>query len=577
MQTSALQTKKYKTLSGREIQTIKSLTQHAHTTEEELFEHLQKFTNLMKENQEAKEKREEITNILKEVIEYFQREFEKVQTKEGISKFRLASTVFQEWWYAEYNKLYERIKPYFPEIERGKKVIDGAGKSPQLGIFSGEQLRDWFDQQIVARTKLPPNVTFQELQEYAKQHSDMHIKELYIVGSNLMTGREEIFSHEETPHMVIADAIRISMSIPFVFKPHQRYDKDSPEKKPEPYRHRKEKDGESYLYDPDFYIDGGLITNYPLRIFDKLKYVPNIGPDALNSSVEVFNQSTLGFKLISQPVFEDLLNQKTPVTYRDIDTPTDFIRAVLNCYFAKQDNDHYNSNDKQRTVYIRDTDVHTIEFDLSNASRSNLYGAGREQTKDFFDRLKEKDNEFKGQPSEALIVGLTHCSSSKDVSFNSPTFQIFLRPNITTVEQVLTLCASVKIPKDLIFLQRMKLRVNEIKNVSDESTALHIATEQGKFNVVEILLKLKANGALINKAGNTPLDLAIEKYQASAVSSEKSNYGKIISLFIENNFMYCTESHRVSINEYLRITSSSLHEKFNRIEATPPSSPSASC
>jgi predicted acylesterase/phospholipase RssA len=32
-----------------------------------------------------------------------------------------------------------------------------------------------------------------------------------------------VFSFETTPDMVIADAVRISMSIPFLFVPHYRY------------------------------------------------------------------------------------------------------------------------------------------------------------------------------------------------------------------------------------------------------------------------------------------------------------------------------------------------------------------
>ena len=36
------------------------------------------------------------------------------------------------------------------------------------------------------------------------------------------TGETEIFSYKTTPFMVVSDAVRISMSIPLVYKPHYK-------------------------------------------------------------------------------------------------------------------------------------------------------------------------------------------------------------------------------------------------------------------------------------------------------------------------------------------------------------------
>ena len=52
--------------------------------------------------------------------------------------------------------------------------------------------------------------------------SDLHVagfKDLYVVGVNTRTGEAEYFSYEHTPDMLVANAVRISMSIPGVFYP----------------------------------------------------------------------------------------------------------------------------------------------------------------------------------------------------------------------------------------------------------------------------------------------------------------------------------------------------------------------
>ena len=99
------------------------------------------------------------------------------------------------------------------------------------------------------------NSTFQDLQDkIAKDEGSNTYKSLFFTGSCLTTGKCEIFSHIHTPDMIIADAVRISMSIPFVFFPQKCWIKD--------------KNGKRVL-DPNrenlLYVDGGLLLNYPIR------------------------------------------------------------------------------------------------------------------------------------------------------------------------------------------------------------------------------------------------------------------------------------------------------------------------
>ena len=81
------------------------------------------------------------------------------------------------------------------------------------------------------------NCTFKELKE--KYPS----KNLIILGSNITTGKAEYFSADTTPDMEICDAIRISISVPFIFT--------------------------SVKYNGLMYGDGGIINNFPLDYFEK--------------------------------------------------------------------------------------------------------------------------------------------------------------------------------------------------------------------------------------------------------------------------------------------------------------------
>ena len=67
-------------------------------------------------------------------------------------------------------------------------------------------------------------------------------KKLIIVGANITTGQSEFFSVDTTPDMEIYDAVRISISIPFVFT--------------------------SVKYNNLIYGDGGLINNFPIDYFN---------------------------------------------------------------------------------------------------------------------------------------------------------------------------------------------------------------------------------------------------------------------------------------------------------------------
>ena len=95
-------------------------------------------------------------------------------------------------------------------------------------------------------------------------------KSIYFIGANLNSGQREVYSHRTTPRMKVADGLRISMSFPFAFVAKN-----------------------NTL--GDLCIDGGMIDNYPVRLFD---YDFSATPPYIDSSSQRINTRTLGLRRI---------------------------------------------------------------------------------------------------------------------------------------------------------------------------------------------------------------------------------------------------------------------------------------
>ena len=199
-----------------------------------------------------------------------------------------------------------------------------------------------------------------------------------------------MFSSETTPDFSIADAARISMSIPIFFAAVRANPRE------------------------DVYVDGGLLDNYPIQAFDnrkfvakhfvKTKYYEKINeaqkkmPKGLGLTNEyVYNQETLGFRLDSSDeiaVFHD----NTEPQVKDIDNLFDYTSALLKTLIDFQRNTHLHSDDWQRTIYIDTLDVKATDFDLSDEKKNALLESGRSYTKSYlewFNNDEEKANKVK--------------------------------------------------------------------------------------------------------------------------------------------------------------------------------------
>lgn len=239
------------------------------------------------------------------------------------------------------------------------------------GWYQGNHFESWIEDIIAEKTGDKAS-TFKDIHE--RRESD-NFKEIYFQGTNISTYLVETFSFEKSPDMSIAKAIRISMSIPFFF--------------------------EAVKWNGDIYVDGGILDNYPIRLFDWERYVkqeehysiPKYYVDTNNALLEngphdtrVYNKETLGLRLESKEDINAYMHNTSPKRHEITDF-SDFTKHFIITIMRSQRNMHLNENDSARTIYIDSLDVSLVDFDISQEKKRKLIESGRNCAENYFKGL----------------------------------------------------------------------------------------------------------------------------------------------------------------------------------------------
>ncbi|MDO4790268.1 MAG: patatin-like phospholipase family protein [Porphyromonas sp.] len=245
----------------------------------------------------------------------------------------------------------------------------------EFGWYKGDFFRSWIGD-LIAQKLGNSEATFDDLKHSLKE---LNTKEIYLIGANLSTGFSEIFSYEHTPRFCIADAARISMSIPLFFA------------------------GKRSIRG-DLYVDGGLLENYPVKIFDRRKYVQSNWSrtdyyEKINESLKeqsrkisdyVYNKQTLGFRLDSKEKIAMFRDQAEPPK-RQIENFWDYTLALLGTLIDAQDNSHLHSDDWQRTIYIDTLGVKATDFKIKEETKKALLQSGIRYTEEYLKWYNNKE------------------------------------------------------------------------------------------------------------------------------------------------------------------------------------------
>ena len=246
------------------------------------------------------------------------------------------------------------------------------------GWYKGDFFRNLMVGYIEQKTQ-NGEITFEELAKNKKY------KELHLIGADLSTGLTKVFNATNTPKVKIADAARISMSIPLFFAA------------------VKGVEGDGHLY-----VDGGLLNNYAIKTFDRKNFVENQANarrtayyEKINERIKqmtppkmgkmdviyeyVYNKETLGFRLDSKDEIEMYLNPNAEHPAKEIKTFFSYTKALINTLIDFQNNVHLHSDDWQRTIYINTLGVEATDFDISDTKKEQLVEAGRGFTEDYLE------------------------------------------------------------------------------------------------------------------------------------------------------------------------------------------------
>ena len=244
----------------------------------------------------------------------------------------------------------------------------------QYGWYRGDEFTTYLSE-LVARKTQRPNLTLAELHALAQEHPGQY-RDLYTTGTNLTTQRVQVFSYETNPTLRVADAVRISMSIPLYFRA-VLLDAQGNVVRGNPA--------------PDqpvqVLVDGGLLANYPIDLFDKPRYLP-AGPAAVpNARGNVFNPETLGLRLDRA---EQIPLDNAPAGRQQL-APyaiTDFNSYVGALYTVALENlNPVQPTDWQRTISIDFLNFSPKIKRISDAQKQQLMDSGRKGTQAFL-RIK---------------------------------------------------------------------------------------------------------------------------------------------------------------------------------------------
>jgi NTE family protein len=247
-------------------------------------------------------------------------------------------------------------KPAWNELEKIFGDLDCVYRLlNNYGWFSTEYFYHWIKKQIESQfdpfKKLPP-YTFADFKNPYIHKENRPFFDLYVIGTDLSYRSSRIFSCETTPDMEVAEAVRISMSIPLFFE-------------------AIELDEDYFIKDgaPNIYCDGGVMWNYPINIFDSITFEDRNAP-------ALYNQ-TLGARFLSR------------TKYHEINNLLDYIKNLYHSQMRIQQDIFDNSpEDQARSIQIDPGDVSAIDFDISIGDETYkfLYSQGYQAARSFFEK-----------------------------------------------------------------------------------------------------------------------------------------------------------------------------------------------
>jgi NTE family protein len=259
------------------------------------------------------------------------------------------------------------------ELNDGKNIFGVIRRfKKEYGVFKGDKLERWIGRLIENKTR-NTNTTFFQLHQL--HLNDSNFKDFYCTGTNVSLQKLVVFSWLNTPGMQIKTAVHISACIPVYFKPvaiDSMWNKISIRKNKIRY---------------DLYVDGGMLNNYPINIFDTCMH----SDDPFTCNDIVYNYETLGLKLERREQIKQFQQGSTDVAPYLTSSLANYLLAIINLMQETLGRKTPNlKNEKGRTIYISYGNIFGKLRKVSTTEKKELFDNGVNAAEKFFTSLKAK-------------------------------------------------------------------------------------------------------------------------------------------------------------------------------------------
>ncbi|UOQ78842.1 patatin-like phospholipase family protein [Hymenobacter sp. 5516J-16] len=244
----------------------------------------------------------------------------------------------------------------------------------QFGWYRGDEFARYMSELIGRKTQLP-DLTLGQLHALVQQ-APARYRDLYTTGTNLTTQRVQVFSYETHPNLRVADAVRISTSIPLYFRAVLLDTQGRVVRRP------------AKGQEVEVLVDGGLLANYPIDLFDHPRYWAAGAARATAGATPApfVNPETLGLRLdraeqIAYDTQPGGRQQLAPYLIQDFGS---YVGALYTLALE-------NLNPTQPEDWPRTISINTLGFNpkikrISEAQKQQLMESGKVGVQAFFGR-----------------------------------------------------------------------------------------------------------------------------------------------------------------------------------------------
>lgn len=189
------------------------------------------------------------------------------------------------------------------------------------GLCRGEYFFEWYGK-LIGKLTGSPDFTFRECRDKFRGR-------LVITSTCLNTRMVHYFDYKNNPDMPIRQAVRMSMSVPVIFRP--------------------------VLWNDSVWVDGGVVDNFPMKAFHKDK-----------SSSDIIDRGTIGLMLVGE-------NNSAEIPVTDI---WSFADALFDCYLSPPASARIDVQDWMRTIIIPCAGVSSFNFRAPRKTLDAIITAG---------------------------------------------------------------------------------------------------------------------------------------------------------------------------------------------------------